>query len=72
MHGDLPGRAAGTVNVTVTTPGGTQRDQPPADQFTYTTPPPAPAVTAVSPTSGPAAGGTAVTVTGTSLTGARA
>jgi len=33
-------------------------------------PPPAPAVTSVSPSSGPAAGGTSVTITGTSLTGA--
>ena len=33
-------------------------------------PPPAPAVTSVSPASGPTTGGTSVTVTGTSLTGA--
>ena len=33
-------------------------------------PPPAPTVTAVSPSSGPTTGGTSVTVTGTSLTGA--
>ena len=59
---------SGTVNVTVTTAGGISATSS-ADQFTYTTPPPAPAVTAVSPASGPAAGGTAVTVTGTSLTG---
>lgn len=36
------------------------------------TPPVAPTVTGVSPTSGPAAGGTAVTVTGTAFTGATA
>ena len=59
----------GTVNVTVTTAGGTSATGS-ADQFTYTAaPPPAPAVTGVSPASGPAAGGTAVTVTGSNLTG---
>ena len=59
----------GTVNVTVTTAGGTSATSA-ADQFTYAAaPPPAPAVSAVSPASGPAAGGTAVTVTGTNLTG---
>ena len=36
---------------------------------TSTPPPSAPAVTGVSPASGPAAGGTAVTVTGTNLSG---
>ena len=56
---------SGTVNVTVTTAGGTSSTSA-ADQFTYqAAPPPAPAVTAVSPASGPAAGGTMVTVTGT-------
>jgi sugar lactone lactonase YvrE len=59
----------GTVNVTVTSPGGTSATST-ADQFTYsTTPPPAPVVTGVSPSTGPAAGGTAVTVSGSSLTG---
>jgi len=36
------------------------------------TPPPAPTVSAVSPTSGPTAGGTAVTITGTNFTGVTA
>jgi IPT/TIG domain/Galactose oxidase, central domain/Kelch motif len=59
----------GTVNVTVTTAGGTSATSA-ADQFTYqAAPPAAPAVTAVSPASGPAAGGTVVTVTGSSLAG---
>src|SRR5208337_2868948 len=39
-----------------------------ADQFTYIAA--APTVTGLSPTSGPAAGGTLVTITGTSFTGA--
>ena len=57
---------SGTVNVTVTTTGGTSN----ASQFTYqATPPPVPVVTGVSPSSGPAAGGTAVTVTGSGLSG---
>jgi hypothetical protein len=58
----------GTVNVTVTTPGGTSTGN--AGQFTYVVP--APAVTSINPTSGPQAGGTSVTITGTNLTGATA
>ena len=61
-----PARAAGTVDVTVTTPGGTSLTTA-ADQFTYAA---RPAVTAISPTAGPPAGGTTVTITGTDLTGA--
>ena len=49
-------------------PGGTSPTSA-ADQFTYTA---APAVTGLSPTSGPAAGGTSVTITGTGFTGATA
>ena len=60
----------GTVNVTVTTPNGTSTTSS-ADQFTYNAPA-LPTVTVVSPTNGPAAGGTSVTVTGTNLTGATA
>ncbi len=63
-----PAASAGAVDVTVTTPVGTSTTGP-ADQFTYVTPP---GVTNVSPSQGPAAGGTAVTVTGTNLTGATA
>ena len=60
---------SGTVGVTVTTPAGTSVAVA-AGQFTYTTP--APAVTSLSPTSGPATGGTAVTITGTNLFGVTA
>jgi len=56
----------GTVDVTVTTPGGTSATGP-ADHFTYI---PAPMVTGVSPSSGPTLGGTTVAITGTSLNGA--
>ena len=59
---------SGTVNVTVTTPGGTSATSV-ADQFAYVA---APIVSSVSPSSGPQAGGTSVTVTGTALTGATA
>ena len=51
----------GTVDVTVTTPEGTSITST-ADQFTYT-----PAVTAISPASGPAGGGTAVIIYGLAL-----
>jgi len=67
-----PAGSLGTVDITVTTPSGTSNVGS-ADQFTYTTPPPPPpTVSAVSPSSGPAAGGTAVTITGTNFTGASA
>ncbi len=59
-----PAGSAGTVNVTVTTKGGTSG----AVHFTYVTP--APALTGISPSSGPAAGGTTVTISGTNLGGA--
>jgi IPT/TIG domain len=58
----------GTVDVTVTTPGGTSSTSP-TDQFSYV---PAPTVTGVSPHTGPVGGGTAVTIAGTNLTGATA
>ena len=61
-----PPHAAGTVDVVVTTPGGTATA---TNAYTYAV---VPAVTSVAPTSGPTAGGTVVTVTGTSLTGATA
>jgi hypothetical protein len=53
--------------VTVTNLGGTSPAGS-ADVFTFVTPPPA--VTGVSPNSGPAAGGTSVVITGTNFTGA--
>jgi hypothetical protein len=58
----------GAVDVTVTTPGGTSATSA-ADQYTYTSPP-APTVTAVSPSAGP--NGTSVTITGTNFSGATA
>ena len=66
-----PAESAGTVNVTVTSPGGTSPVTS-ADQFTYASPrPQPPTVTAISPTSGPTSGGTKVTITGTNfVTGA--
>jgi hypothetical protein len=57
----------GTVDVTVTTAAGTSATSS-ADQFTYAPP----VVTAVSPTNGPASGGTSVTITGTGFTGTSA
>ena len=55
---------AGTVDVTVTTPGGSSATGS-YDQFTY-----GPVVTGVSPAGGLAAGGTTVSLTGTGFTGA--
>ncbi|ATH12111.1 cell shape determination protein CcmA [Delftia acidovorans] len=63
-----PAHAAGTVDVRITTVGGTSATSA-ADQFTYVA---APTVTSVSPTAGPAAGGTSVVITGTNLSGATA
>jgi hypothetical protein len=57
----------GGHNIIVTGPGGTSAIVS-ADLFTYK--PPAPAITAIAPSSGPSAGGTSVTVTGTGFTGA--
>jgi len=57
---------SGTVDVTVTTPGGTSNKNS-ADKFTYV---PAPVVSSISPTSGPATGGTTVTINGSYLDGA--
>lgn len=61
-----PAHSAGTVDVVVTTPLGPS-DNTTADDYTYTA---APVVTGLSPTSGPTAGGTSVTITGVSFTGA--
>ena len=66
-----PAESASTVDVTVTTPGGTSATNPPGDQFMFVAPP-VPTVTGVSPTSGSTAGGTTVNVTGTGFTGATA
>ena len=59
----------GTVNITVTSPDGTSPAVV-ADQFTYQNP--VPTVSSVSPSNGPAAGGSSVTITGTGFTGATA
>src|ERR1019366_2858177 len=61
-----PAQAAALHNIYVTTPSGTSAAVV-ADQYTYVA---GPAVTKVSPTSGPSSGGTTVTITGTNFTGA--
>jgi len=63
-----PAGASGAVDVTVTTPDGTSATGA-GDRYTYTS---APIVSAISPTSGAAAGGTVVTITGVNFTGATA
>jgi len=59
-----PAGTAGNANVVVTTPGGSGTG---SGLFTYVA---APTVTSISPTSGPMAGGTAITIIGTNLSGA--
>ena len=59
---------SGTVHVTVSTPGGMSAAGE-ANEFSYV---PLPTVTKVSPTKGPEAGGTSVTITGTNLSEATA
>ena len=61
-----PAGSAGTVDVTLTTAGGTSATSA-ADQFTYVA---APTVTSLATTSGPTAGGTTVIITGTNLSSA--
>jgi len=63
-----PAQAAGTVDVTVTTPEGTSPTSP-ADHFTYL---PKPTVTNVQPDVGVASGGTTTMISGTSFNGATA
>ncbi|MGX1854711.1 beta strand repeat-containing protein [Streptomyces sp. NPDC055299] len=58
---------SGTAQVTVTAPGGTSNAVP----YTYT-PASTPVLSSVSPNTGPAAGGTVVTLSGTGLAGATA
>jgi hypothetical protein len=64
-----PAHAAGAVDVRVTGPGGTSAVNNPADEFTFTAPP-VPTVSSLTPTSGPTAGGTSVTITGVGFTNA--
>jgi len=61
-----PAASASTVDVTVTNATGTSATSS-ADIYTYTTLP-APTVTSINPSSGPAAGGTSVTITGANFT----
>jgi len=63
-----PRAAAGTVDVTVTSAGGTSATSP-ADQFTFVA---APVVSGLSPNRGSILGGTAVTITGAHLLNATA
>ena len=67
-----PAERAGVKNVFVTTRARRKKSAAVSgDRFTFFTPGPVvPAVTSVSPVSGPEAGGTTVTVTGTGFTGA--
>jgi hypothetical protein len=58
-----PAHAAGAVNVVVANNDGQSATL--TNGYTYNTSNPAPTVTAISPTSGPTGGGTAVTITGT-------
>jgi cysteine-rich repeat protein len=58
-----PPANAGTVDITVTTAGGTSATSP-SDQFTFVA---IPTVSGISPAGGPVSGGTLVTITGTSF-----
>ncbi len=69
-----PPLPTGTVDVTVTTPGGTSPPSP-VDDFTYlavSSATGAPVVTQVTPAAGPLGGGIRVTLTGSHFTGATA
>jgi hypothetical protein len=63
-----PAESAGTVDVTVTTPGGTSAMSA-SDHYTFVAPP---VVTSITPNQGPTSGGTSVAITGTGFTGATA
>jgi len=62
---------SGTVDVTVTTPAGTSAASS-SDQFTYNATAQAPAVSGINPSSGPAGGGTSVTISGSNFSGVTA
>jgi hypothetical protein len=62
----VPAGSAGSVDITVTTPGGTATE---TVAYTYA---PIPTVTSISQTAGPITGGTNVTITGTGFTGTTA
>jgi len=59
-----PAHASGAVNVVVTNPGGQNATS--TNGYSYATAP-APTVSGVNPTSGPTAGGTSVTISGTNF-----
>ncbi|MDB5655223.1 MAG: outer rane autotransporter barrel domain protein, partial [Tardiphaga sp.] len=61
-----PAHAAATVDIVVTTPGGSGTG---TGLYTYAA---APTVASIAPNAGPTAGGTSVTITGTNFTGATA
>ncbi|NVI85585.1 putative Ig domain-containing protein, partial [Janthinobacterium sp. BJB401] len=63
-----PVGSAGTVDVRVTSAGGTSATSA-NDQFTYVA---VPTVSSISPTAGPASGGTTVTITGSNFSGTTA
>jgi hypothetical protein len=67
----VPAEMPGTVAVTVANTGGTSATSE-ADQFTYVAPGHAPAITRLSAKKGPAAGGSTLTITGTSFVGVTA
>jgi large repetitive protein len=60
-----PQQAAGAVDVTVTTPGGTSAINSPADQYTYYLP----RIDQVAPDAGPTAGGNTVLIRGFGFSG---
>lgn len=62
-----PPQSTSIQTVSVTTPEGTSAPEPTNDQFTYDAP--TPVVTSVAPASGPDAGGTLVTITGSGFIG---
>jgi hypothetical protein len=66
-----PAELAGSVQVTVANAGGTSAPSA-ADQFTYVAPGHAPAIKKLSAKKGPAAGGSTLTITGTSFVGVTA
>ncbi len=70
LNATSPAESAGKVDVRVIS-GAHTSPIAAKDRFTYT-PPPAPVVTSINPPSGPTAGGTTVTVTGTALASATA
>jgi hypothetical protein len=64
-----PAQGAGVDNIFVTTLAGTSVAVP-ADHYTYVNPPAKAVITGITPASGPTAGGSTVTITGTGFTGA--